>query len=84
MPTRCDTSSTLTSDAGPTDAAFYVVFGIFVVAMVVLAVIIVVWAVRHDMTGWKAWRKDRRPRPALPHPAARRSAGPAPVGRPRT
>ncbi|HXN59305.1 MAG TPA: hypothetical protein VN886_02525 [Acidimicrobiales bacterium] len=40
-----------------TDAAFYVVFGIFVVAMVVLAVIIVVWAVRHDMTGWKAWRK---------------------------
>ena len=40
-----------------TNIAFYVVFGIFVVAMVVLAGIIVVWAVRHDMTGWKAWRE---------------------------
>jgi hypothetical protein len=40
-----------------TNTAFYVVFGIFVVAMVVLAVIIVIWAVRHDMTGWKAFRQ---------------------------
>jgi hypothetical protein len=39
-----------------TNVAFYVVFGLFVAAMVVLAAIIVVWAVRHDMTGWKAWR----------------------------
>jgi hypothetical protein len=40
-----------------TNVAFYVVFGLFVVAMMVLTVIVVVWAVRHDMTGWKAWRQ---------------------------
>jgi uncharacterized membrane protein YdbT with pleckstrin-like domain len=39
-----------------TNVAFFVVFGIFVVAIVALAVFIVVWAVRHDMAGWKIWR----------------------------
>jgi hypothetical protein len=42
-----------------TNAAFFVVFGIFVVAIVALAVFIVVWAVRHDMAGWKIWRKQQ-------------------------
>jgi len=42
-----------------TNAAFFVVFGIFVVAIVALAVFIVVWAVRHDMAGWKVWRKQQ-------------------------
>jgi uncharacterized membrane protein YdbT with pleckstrin-like domain len=42
-----------------TNAAFFVVFGIFVVAIVALAVFIVVWAVRHDMAGWKVWRKKQ-------------------------
>ena len=39
-----------------TDVAFFVVFGLFVVAMLVLVVIIIVWAVRHDLTGRRAWR----------------------------
>ncbi|HEY1650552.1 MAG TPA: hypothetical protein VGG09_01600 [Acidimicrobiales bacterium] len=42
--------------APATDVAFFVVFGLFVVAMVVLVVIIIVWAVRHDITGRRAWR----------------------------
>jgi hypothetical protein len=42
-----------------TNTAFFVVFGIFVVAIVVLAVLIVMWAVRHDMAGWKVWRKKQ-------------------------
>ena len=42
-----------------TNAAFFVVFGIFVVAIVALAVFIIVWAVRHDRAGWKIWRKEQ-------------------------
>ena len=44
----------LLASAGNT--AFFVIFGIFVVAMLVLVVIVIVWAVRHDMAGRKAWR----------------------------
>jgi hypothetical protein len=43
-----------------TNAAFFVVFGIFVVAMIVLVVIVVMWAVRHDVAGRKAWRERQR------------------------
>ena len=39
-----------------TNAAFFVVFGIFVVAMIVLIVIIIMWAVRNDVAGRRAWR----------------------------
>ena len=39
-----------------TNAAFFVVFGIFIVAMVVLIVIIIMWAVRNDVAGRRAWR----------------------------
>jgi hypothetical protein len=42
--------------APATATAFYVVFGLFVVAMVVLVVIIIVWAVRNDIAGRRAWR----------------------------
>ncbi len=42
--------------APATSAAFFVVFGLFVVAMVVLLVIIITWAVRHDIAGRRAWR----------------------------
>jgi hypothetical protein len=42
--------------APATNTAFAVVFGVFVAAMVVLIVIIVVWAVRHDIAGRRAWR----------------------------
>ena len=45
--------------APATNTAFFVVFGAFVVAMVVLMVIIIVWAVRHDIAGRRAWRARR-------------------------
>lgn len=48
------------------NAAFYVVFGIFVVAMVVLAVIVIMWAVRHDMAGRRAWRERQAARGSTP------------------
>jgi hypothetical protein len=49
----------LVSPALATNTAFFVVFGIFVVAIVVLVVLIIMWAVRHDMAGWKIWRKEQ-------------------------
>jgi hypothetical protein len=45
--------------APATNTAFAVVFSAFVVAMVVLIVIIVLWAVRHDIAGRRAWRARR-------------------------
>jgi hypothetical protein len=47
----------LVSPIVATNTAFFVVFGIFVVAILVLVVLVVMWAVRHDMAGWKVWRK---------------------------
>ena len=58
-------SALLLASAGNT--AFFVIFGIFVVAMLALVVIVIMWAVRHDMAGRKAWRArqeaERRRRP---------------------
>jgi hypothetical protein len=57
----------LLASAGNT--AFYVLFGIFVVAIVALAVIVIMWAVRHDMAGRAAWRERqarRGPPPGSP------------------
>jgi len=45
--------------APATNTGFVVVFGVFVVAMVVLIVIIITWAVRHDIVGRRAWRARR-------------------------
>jgi hypothetical protein len=42
------------------DTAFFVIFGIFVVAFVVLAFITVRWAIRRDRTGRQAWEEQRR------------------------
>jgi len=42
--------------------AFFVIFGIFVVAFVALAVIVIMWAVRHDLAGRKAWRARQEAR----------------------
>ena len=42
--------------------AFFVIFGIFVVAMLALAVIVILWAVRHDMAGRKEWRAQQEAR----------------------
>ncbi len=52
----------LLSTSSPADVAFYVVFGVFVVAIVVLAVIVIVWAVRHDVAGRQAWRARQEAR----------------------
>ncbi len=43
--------------ASASNAAFYTIFGIFVAAMLVLVVIILVWAIRHDVAGRAAWRE---------------------------
>ena len=44
------------------NTAFYVTFGIFVLAILTLAVIVVVWAVRHDLAGREAWRRRQEER----------------------
>jgi len=54
--------------APATDAVFIAIFGVFIVAMVALIVIVLVWAVRHDLAGREAWRQrqesaGRRPPP---------------------
>jgi heme exporter protein D len=49
------------------NAAFFVIFGIFVVAMLVLVVVVVRWAVRHDLAGRKAWRERQRAAGTPPH-----------------
>jgi hypothetical protein len=50
----------LAASAGNT--AFYAIFGVFVAAMLVLVVIIIVWAVRHDVAGRRAWRERQEAR----------------------
>lgn len=47
------------------DAAFYAVFGVFVLAFVVLTVVTVRWAVRRDRVGRAEWvqRKQEADRP---------------------
>jgi hypothetical protein len=63
-------SALLLASAGNT--AFFVIFGIFVVAMLVLVVITITWAVRHDVAGRKAWRtrQEARVRPPPDPPGA--------------
>jgi hypothetical protein len=39
------------------DAAFGIVFGLFVLALLVLAVVAVRWGVRRDRPGRQAWRQ---------------------------
>ncbi len=47
------------------NTAFFVIFGIFVVALLALVVVVILWAVRHDVAGRKAWRarQEARVRP---------------------
>jgi hypothetical protein len=54
----------LLASAGNT--AFFVIFGIFVVAMLALVVLVIMWAVRHDMAGRKAWRARQEERMQQP------------------
>jgi hypothetical protein len=62
----------LLASAGTT--AFFVVFAIFVVAMLVLVVMVIRWAVRHDMSGRKAWRARQEARMPPPPDAPRSSS----------
>ncbi len=48
------------------NAAFFIIFGLFVVALLTLVVIVIVWAVRHDMAGRDAWRKRQEARARPP------------------
>ena len=53
-------SALLLASAGNT--AFFVIFGIFVVAMLALVVIVIMWAVRHDMAGRQGVARPARRR----------------------
>jgi hypothetical protein len=66
------TPALLLASAGAT--AFFVIFGIFVVAMLVLVVIVIRWAVRHDMAGRKAWRARQEARVQPPPDVPRASS----------
>ena len=52
------------------DAAFFVVFGLFVAAFVVLAVVTLRWAVRRDRGGRDEWLERQQPRPEFSRDAA--------------
>ncbi len=54
------------------NAAFAIVFGVFVAALLVLVVITITWAVRRDRPGRAAWRQRRRQsmQGPGPHPAS--------------
>ena len=45
--------------AGSSTAAFAVVFGIFVVALVGLVIWVAIWAIRRDSSGRKRWEAER-------------------------
>jgi len=47
------------------NAAFFVVFGAFVVAFAVLAVITLRWAIRRDRQGREDWLQRREPGPEI-------------------
>jgi hypothetical protein len=53
-------SALMLASAG--NAAFFVIFGIFVVALLALVVIVILWAVRHDVAGRRAWRARQESR----------------------
>jgi hypothetical protein len=42
------------------NTAFFVVFGVFVVALLVLVVIVLTWAIRRDRAGRAAWMLRRQ------------------------
>ena len=61
--------------APASDVAFGIVFGVFVAATAVLAVVTIVWAVRRDRSGRETWRQrmiERTEAPGTPGPGAGR------------
>jgi hypothetical protein len=65
-------SALVLASAGNT--VFFVIFGIFVLAMLALVVIVIMWAVRHDVAGRRAWRARQesrvQPQPPPDQPGA--------------
>ena len=59
--------------APATDVAFGIVFGLFVLALLVLAVVTIRWGVRRDRPGRQAWKQRHLE-------AAAGKSGTAPVG----
>jgi hypothetical protein len=59
-------TAVLAPSAASDNAAFFAIFGLFVVAMLVLIVIVIMWAVRHDLAGRDAWRKRQAERARWP------------------
>ncbi len=53
-------ASAIVATGGGSDPAFYAVFGVFVAAFVVLAVVTVRWAVRRDRAGRATWLRRRQ------------------------
>jgi len=50
------------------DVAFGVVFGVFLLALAVLAVVAIRWGVRRDRPGREAWRRRRMEAPGPSQP----------------
>jgi hypothetical protein len=48
------------------NTAFFVIFGIFVVALLVLIVIVLTWAIRRDRAGRASWMLRRQQQAAAP------------------
>jgi hypothetical protein len=70
VPPRAHSAALLASNV-----PFAIIFGIFVVALVVLIVIVLMWAIRRDRAGRAEWRQrqqDRATGEGGPPPAARR------------
>jgi hypothetical protein len=66
------TPALVLASAGNT--AFFVIFGIFVVGMVALVVVVIMWAVRHDVAGRRAWRARQESRVQPPPDPPRASS----------
>jgi hypothetical protein len=64
-------------------AAFFIIFGVFVVAMVVLAVLIVKWALAKDRPGREAWRQRHFQAQAQAEAQAGSAAPAGPIDGPR-
>lgn len=67
------------------DAAFGVIFGIFILALLALIVIVLKWAFRHDKEGRAAWRQRQLGRqlpPSAPGGAAAEGVPPVPPAPP--
>jgi hypothetical protein len=54
---------TLLTPLPATNTAFLVIFGVFVVAMLVLIVLVLTWAIRRDKAGREAWRRRQDDQP---------------------